>query len=306
MTMFNTFIVQPIFNILTLIYALLPGHNFGVAIIVFTILVRLALWPLVKKQLHSTKKMRELQPELREIKKRTKGDRAKESELTMALYKEREVNPFSSLGLLILQLPILLALYAGISKIVNDPQAIIDFSYPFVQNLPSMKELAADIGKLDFTLFGAVDLSAKAYSNGVIYWPAMFLVLASAFVQYLTSKQLMVTDKNAKTLRQIMKQSSTGEQADQAEVSAAVSRMMVYFIPAMIFFISVGLAAALSLYWLTSGLVAYFQQKKVLGQDKVELEAAIDDIPVEAEVLPKPKTKKKTSTKKGTRKKKRR
>lgn len=304
--MFNTFIVQPIFNVLTLIYALLPGHNFGVAIILFTILVRFALWPLVKKQLHSTKKMRELQPELREIKKKTKGNRAKESELVMALYKEREVNPFSSIGILLLQLPILLALYAGISKIVNDPQAIINFSYPFIQNLPGLKELAVDINKLDFTLFGLVDLSSKAYSNGVIIWGAMALVIASAFVQYLTSKQLMITDKNAKSLREIMKQSSTGEQADQAEVSAAVSRMMVYFIPAMIFFISVGLAAALSLYWLTSGIVQYFQQNKVLGQDKTELEAAIDDIPVEAEVISKPKTKKKVSAKKGTRKKKRR
>jgi YidC/Oxa1 family membrane protein insertase len=63
--MFTTFIVQPIFNILTLIYALLPGHNFGVAIILFTILARFALYPMVKKQLRHTKAMRELQPEIK-------------------------------------------------------------------------------------------------------------------------------------------------------------------------------------------------------------------------------------------------
>ena len=56
--MFETLIVQPIFNVFTLIYALLPGHNFGAAIIIFTIVVRMALWPLVKRQLHNTKKTR--------------------------------------------------------------------------------------------------------------------------------------------------------------------------------------------------------------------------------------------------------
>jgi YidC/Oxa1 family membrane protein insertase len=55
---FTTLIVQPIFNLLVLIYALLPGHNFGLAIILFTIVVRLLLWPLVKKQLHQAKAMR--------------------------------------------------------------------------------------------------------------------------------------------------------------------------------------------------------------------------------------------------------
>ena len=73
--MFTTLIVQPIFNLLVLVYALLPGHNFGVALIIFTIIIRLLLWPLVKKQLHQAKAMRELQPEIKRIKKATKGNR---------------------------------------------------------------------------------------------------------------------------------------------------------------------------------------------------------------------------------------
>jgi YidC/Oxa1 family membrane protein insertase len=59
---FTTLIVQPIFNLLALIYALLPGHNFGLSLIIFTIVIRLLLWPLVRKQLHQAKAMRELQP----------------------------------------------------------------------------------------------------------------------------------------------------------------------------------------------------------------------------------------------------
>ncbi|HEX7368584.1 MAG TPA: YidC/Oxa1 family membrane protein insertase, partial [Candidatus Saccharimonadales bacterium] len=83
--MFTTFIVQPIFNLLVLIYGILPGHNFGLALIIFTVVIRLLLWPLLKKQLHQTKLMRQLQPEIKKIKEKTKGDRKQESLLTMEL-----------------------------------------------------------------------------------------------------------------------------------------------------------------------------------------------------------------------------
>ncbi|MGH7239377.1 MAG: YidC/Oxa1 family membrane protein insertase, partial [Candidatus Saccharimonadales bacterium] len=87
MNPFDLIIVQPIFNLLVLIYSLIPGHNFGLAIIIFTIIIRLLLWPLVRKQLHQTKVMRELQPKIKEIKARTKGNRQEESRLTTELYK---------------------------------------------------------------------------------------------------------------------------------------------------------------------------------------------------------------------------
>src|SRR3982750_4550910 len=106
-SIFTTIIVQPIFNLLVLIYAIIPGHNFGLAIILFTILIRLLLWPLVKKQLHHAKAIRELSPELKKIKAAAKGDRQKESQMTMELYKERQINPFASLGIVLIQLPIL-------------------------------------------------------------------------------------------------------------------------------------------------------------------------------------------------------
>src|SRR5438552_9003613 len=120
--MFTTIIVQPIFNLLVLIYALIPGHNFGLAIIIFTILIRLLLWPLVKKQLHHAKAMRELQPELKKIKAAAKGNRQEESRLVMELYKEKEINPFSSLGIVIVQAPILIGLYLGLQKLIKNPQ----------------------------------------------------------------------------------------------------------------------------------------------------------------------------------------
>lgn len=299
--MLTTLIVKPIFNLLVFVYAILPGHNFGIAIIVFTILVRLLMWPLVKKQLHQAKAMRELQPELKRIKAASKGDRQKESVMMMELYKEREINPFSSIGLLIVQIPIFIGLYSGLRRIVNDPQEIIKFSYPFMHNLSWIKELSTDIHKFDSTLFGVVDLTRSALDKaGKIYWPAMIIVLASVVVQYLQAKQLVPNDGDKKSLRKILRDSGKGKQAEQADISAAVGRSTIFMLPAFIFMVTVNIASALSLYWLASGAVAFAQQARVLGKDAAEMTtASVKDskIVIEAEVIP-PKNKNKTTHKK--------
>lgn len=300
--MFTTLIVQPIFNILVAIYAILPGHNFGLAIIIFTILVRLAMWPLVKKQLHHAKAMRDLQPELKRIKKEAKGDRQKESMLVMELYKERQINPFASFGLILVQLPIIIGLYSAITRIVNDPNTINTFSYEFLRQLSFMKELAADVSQFDNSLFGIIDLSKPAISNGVWYIPALIIVALSAVAQYYQGKQLMPQSKDAKKLRDILKEASAGKQADQSEMTAATSRFTVYMIPAFVFFFTLGLPAALPLYWLTTSIVAIIQQSRVLKTDEKELEAIADSPSnkqaIEGEVIPPKKPKAKKTAKK--------
>lgn len=293
--MFTTFIVQPIFNLLVLIYALLPGHNFGLAVILFTIVIRFLMWPLVKKQLHNATAMRKLQPELKRIKKEADGNRQRESTLVMELYKERGINPFSSIGILIVQLPILIGLYIGLQKIISDPYQIVSFAYGPLQNLSWMKELASDISKLDMTLLGFVDLKRAALPSGEgVYWPAMFLVLGSAITQYYQTKQLMPDDKDARKLRHILRDAGSGAQADAAEVNAAVSRSTRYFIPVLIFFFTVNIASALSLYWLVSGLVAMLQQRYILSQDQEEIEETLH--PEDAKKKPATNRKKVTST----------
>ncbi len=312
--MFTLLIVKPIFNLLVLIYALLPGHNFGLAIILFTIVIRILMWPLLRKQLHNARVMRKLQPELKRIKQETKGDRQRESMLVMELYREQGVNPFSSIGILILQLPILIGLYAGLQRIISDPNNIVNFAYPALQNLGWMKELAIDISKLDQTLFGLIDLTRPALSDQGTYWPAMMLVLGSAVTQYYQSKQLMPNDQNARKLRHILREAgSSGKQADSAEVNAAVGRSTRYFIPVLIFFFTVNLASALALYWFVSGLVAMLQQAKILKEDEQEMgsgsrpksykkggsTARVVSRAIEGEIIEKPKTpsKPKASTK---------
>jgi YidC/Oxa1 family membrane protein insertase len=301
--MFTTLIVQPIFNLLVLIYALIPSHNFGVAIILFTIIVRLLMWPLVKKQLNHAKAMRELQPELKKIKAATKGDRQKESAMTMALYKEREINPFASLGIVLVQVPVLIGLYVGLKKVIDHPQEIINFSYSALHNLSWMQVVAADISKFDNTLFGIVDLTKPALGEGGIYWPAMVLVIGSAIAQYLQSKQLMPTDKDARSLRTILKEAGSGKNTDQQEVNAAVGRTTQFLIPAFVLLIGLHLEAALPLYWLTSSVIALIQQSIILKEDAKEADASVEVDESEKADSEKPKPRKKTQTKKRTAKK---
>lgn len=274
---FTTVIVQPIFNLLVLIYALLPGHNFGLAIIIFTILIRLLLYPLVKKQLNHAKAMRELQPELKKIKAAAKGDKQKESKLTMELYKEREINPFASLGIVLVQLPILIGLYSGLNRIIKDPHQIVTFSYSWVHNLGWLQTLSHNIHQFDDSLLGFVNLGRKALDAHGIYWPAMLIVAVSAAAQYYQSRQLMPQSKDSRSLRQILKEAGQGRTADQSEVNAAVGRGTILLIPGMVFLFGLNFAAALPLYWLTSSVVAVLQQSRILKEDVQEADASVSD-----------------------------
>jgi len=270
--MFNTLIVQPIFNLLVFIYAILPGHNFGLAIIIFTVLVRALMWPLVKKQLHQAKLMRALQPEIKRIKKATKGNRQQETMMTMALYKEKGVSPFGSIGMLLIQFPILIGLYSGLRRVVTDPHHIVTSTYPFIQHLSWIQHLSHNIHDFDATLFGFVDLTRSAMGPMGTYWPALVIVVGSAVIQYFQSKQLTPSDPEARKLRDILRSANDGKQADQAEVNAAVGRSTRFMLPAIVLLVTINITSALSLYWLTGGLVAYIQQSIVFRKDEKELD----------------------------------
>lgn len=313
--MFTTFIVQPIFNLLVLIYALLPGHNFGLAVIIFTVVVRLLMWPLVKKQLHHVKAMRKLQPELKAIKKKAAGNRQKEQLMVLELYKEKGISPFGPIVVLIPQFLILIGLYSGLNKVIHSPGEIVSFAYPALQNLGWMQELAKNIGQFDETLFGFVDLTRSASGASGIYWPAFIIVVLTAIVQYYQSKQVLPNNKDARKLRDILKSAGQGQQADQAEVQAAVSRSTLFLLPAIIFIVTLGLPAALGLYWLTGGIVAIIQQSIILREDEEELEALanapdkkrdVTTIPEAEVVSTSTSTKAKTKTKKPANSKKKR
>lgn len=296
MSFFDIILIQPIFNILIVIYGILPGHDFGITLILFTALVRILMWPLIKKQLHQTKLMRKLQPELAKIKQRAKGNKQMESQLMMELYKEKGVSPFSSIGTLILQLPIFIALYAVINLVMTDHANIQKYTYNFLEGIPGIQE--AITGEINHTLFGIVDLTKHMFNEGVLYWPILIIALLSAGVQYYQSKMLMPQPKEKKKLKDLLKDQAAGKAVDQSEISANMTSKIAWLFPVMTFFICTYLSGALVLYLFATNAIAVLQQYIALREDETDLEKISDKTKkrvkkaVEAEVVEnKPKKK---------------
>ena len=269
MNLFDLFLVQPIFNILIFIYGLVPGQDFGVALIIFTGIVRLLMWPLIKKQLHQTKVMRQIQPELVKIKAKAKGNRQLEATMAMELYKERGVSPFSSIGTLLLQLPIFIALFAVVNLITGDHNNIAKFTYDFLEGIPGIQ--SAITGQLNDTFFGLIDLTRHAIDGAGIYWPLIVMAVIAAVLQYFQSKMLLPQPKEKRKLRDMLKEQADGKQVDQAEMSAQMTSKMIWLFPILTFWVSTYLSGALVLYLLTTNAVAIFQQYLILHKDEEEL-----------------------------------
>lgn len=266
--------MQPIFNALLLIYAVVG--DFGLSIIIFTIFVRLALWPLIKKQLHQTKLMRKVQPELKKIKARTKGNKQLEAKLMMEMYKERGIKPFSSIGVLLLQLPIFIGIYQVIIIITQHKDQIESHLYNFTKQLPDISEILAHPEKFNESLFGVINLTQTAIGGGSIHVPLIILALIAAGFQYIQTKQIMPDSGSQKKLRDILKDASAGKEADQSDISAAMSSKMVTFMPLLLLAFALFLPGAVVLYYAASSIVAVIQQYFVLRKDEEEMEIIAD------------------------------
>ncbi len=277
MNIFELFIVQPIFNLLLAIYSYVPYADFGFAIIIFTIIIRFALWPLVVRQLHQVKAMRKLQPELTRIKKASKGNRQVESMQMLELYKKHEVKPFRSILILLIQLPIFIALFQVIQIFTSHRDEFAEFTYPFMQNFEPVRELIANPDSFNKFFLGFVDLTAPAFANGGVNIVLVLLAVLAAYTQYIISKQTAPTTSN-KRLRDVLAEAGEGKQPDQAELNAVMMSKMVKFLPFLMFFIMVTLPGALALYYVTSNVFAAIQQHFLFKRDAEEMDK-IADIP---------------------------
>lgn len=301
MNIFDILLIQPIFNILMFIYGIIPGHDFGLALIIFTVIVRLAMWPLVKRQLRQTKVMRQIQPELVKIKQKAKGNKQLESQLMLELYRERGVNPFGQIGLLLVQLPVFIALFQVV-RLITDNHANIDkFTYNFLKAVPGVHD--AVVGQLNHYLFGIIDLSKHATeAGGGIYWPLFLLAIAAAGLQFYQSKQLLPQPKEKRRLRDLLKEQASGKQIDQSEMSAMMTGKMSMLFPALTFLIGMYLAGALVVYLVVGSVVAIFQQRQALQGDETEMEKLSEKTQTkvkkakQAEVVAEPVAKKKGQT----------
>lgn len=303
-------IVRPITNLLFLVYN--GVGDFGLAIIIFVVLVKLCMWPLVKRQLHQTKLMKKLQPELAEIKKNCKGNRQLESLQTMDLYKKYNVKPFRSILSLLIQLPMMIAIFSAIRVMVTVPsevskldqraysfvkqddsniKTVIDLQYKYLEaksdydsklasdSLSEEEKSALSAPIYDFhpRLFSVVNLEEKPGFSSPSAIAALFFSILACLIQYLTSKQQRPSGRSkSKSFRALMKEASEGKELDQAEINDMSAAQMSYIMPFMLLFIMVSLPGALVLYYFLSSAITYGQQWLVLNQAEKEMEISAD------------------------------
>lgn len=271
MNIFELFIVQPIFNLLLFIYSIVPYADFGIAVIIFTIIVRFALWPLVVKQLHQAKAMRKLQPELARIKKASKGNKQLEGMQMLELYKKYEIKPFQSILVLLIQLPIFIALFRVIQVFTTHRGEIAHFTYPFMQNFETVKHLINNPDSFNKLFLGFMDITQPAFSSNGVDVVLIVLAGVAAYTQYIISKQT-APQTSTKRLRDVLAEAGDGKEPDQSELNAVMMSKMTKLLPFMMFFIMLGLPGALALYYVTSNIFAAIQQHHLLKQDTKELE----------------------------------
>lgn len=287
---FDALIFRPIFNLLFGIYSLIPGRDLGVAIIIFTIIIRLLLWPLVKKQLHQVKAMQKLQPELAKIKAACKGNKQMESVQMMELYKKHDVNPFGSIGVLIIQLPIFITLYQVINIFIMQSSKdtigkfVIEMNkaiYGFLKGTDFFKDLIANPEHFNPNFLGFLDITKNGASTPFTINNILLILLAvgAAVTQYYMSKQTMPQQQSKKKLRDLLAESADGKSADQTEMNAVMMSKMTKFMPIMMLLIMYRLPGALALYYTASNVVAVIQQGRILKADTDEMIEIADEAP---------------------------
>lgn len=275
MNIFELIVVQPIFNLLVGIYSLIPGGDFGIALIIFTILIRFALWPLLVRQLHQVKAMRKLQPELAKIKKATKGNRQLESMQMLELYKKHDVKPFRSILTLLIQLPIFIALYQVIQIFTLHRDEVAKWTYDFLEGIGPIKALIDQPDQFNQKFFGLVDLTQHAISPTGVNVFLIVLAIVAAGTQYIISKQT-APQASPKRFRDVMAEAADGKQPDQSELNAVMMSKMIKILPIFMLFIMLSLPGALALYYATSNIIAAIQQHFILRRDADEMDKIAD------------------------------
>lgn len=224
-TLWDTIFYQPLYNALIFFISIMPGSDVGLAIILLTIIVKLILFPLTQRSIDSQIAMKALEPEINKIKE-TVTDKAEQTKKTFALYKERKVNPLSGCLLILLQLPVIIALYL---VFLHGFETIPVSLYSFVH--------APETFNLKF--FGIVDLAGKS----------LVLAILAGVSQYVQGK---LAEGRQST------PASNGSMGGQ--FAKTMQTQMLYVMPIMIVIIAYKISAAVALYWITSNIFTIAQE----------------------------------------------
>ena len=241
---------QPIYNTLLLISKYL-WWNLGLGIILLTFIIRLILLIPSQRALKQQKKMQMVQPKLEAIKRKHAGDQQKIAQETMAIWKEHRVNPFGSCMPLLVQFPILIALFYVIRDGLNPDNTHL--LYESFQNI--------NLHDITTNFFGILELTKRN-----IFWLPLSIGALQFFQMKLTMAKKKTTDKK-------------GKKEEKSEMAMA-NNMMIYFMPVMIAVFAASLPAGVGLYWGTSTLFGIGQQlvvnKEMEGETKVKVKNVKD------------------------------
>ena len=226
--LFNNFLVEPIYNAFVALFTLIPWGGAGVAIIIITLLVRLVLFPLSKKAVMAQVEMQRIAPELQKIKEKYKDNQEEQARKTLALYKERKVNPFAGIFVLFIQLPVIFALY-HIFIATSFPLIDTHLLYSFV---PAPESVSS--------VFLGMDLTRKSVILAL-------LAAVSTFFQMKLAMPPAKKDPNTKP-------------GFADDLARNMQSQMKYFFPFLVFFIAYSISGVVALYWLTTNLFTIGQE----------------------------------------------
>jgi len=253
--LYNLILFEPLFNALVFIYNYIP--NLGVAIIILTIIIKFILYIPSRSSIRSQKRLQDTQPELKKIQEKYKNDKERLGKELMKFYKENKVNPFSSCLPLLLQLPILIALYRTFLAVAQTDPATNILIADQLQHLYEPMRNIFEAKAIDPNFLGFFDLSQKGN---------VVLALLAGAAQFWQSKMLM-SRKPPKV-----------PGAKDESMMAGMNKQMTYFMPLITVFFAYQFPAGLALYWFISTLFSALQQLFIFKKDKKpEMEVISND-----------------------------
>ncbi len=240
----KTVIYEPLYNLLVFITSLSPFIDAGIAVITLTVLVRFIIFPLSKKAILTQQKIQLYQQDLKDLREKYKDDKQKQAEEMLKFYKDKKINPFSTIFLLLVQMPVIISLYL-IFLNAQLPEIQLDLLYNFT---PKPDEIS-------MIFLGVFDLSKKSILLAV-------LAGISSFVQLKLSMPPLQQRKENPSFKD--------------DLARNMNIQMRYFFPFIIGGIAYSLSAIVALYLLTSNLFTIFQEM-LLKKDKLQFKKKMEE-----------------------------
>lgn len=226
--LYNLIVYKPLYNGLLGLMDIFPWMDAGIAVITFTIIVRLILFPLSKSAIVTQVRMKEIQPELNRLQAEYKNDKQTQALKTMELYKSKKVSPFSSVFVLLIQLPIVFGLYSIFIK-SGLPVVNTSLLYSFVH-----------VPNINMHFLGLIDIGMKSIFLAVLAGVAQFFQLHFSLAA--------------------AGPSSAGSGNAQADMAQSMTKNMKYFFPIIAVVISYQISAVVALYWIVTSLFTLAQE----------------------------------------------